>query len=315
MILNRRDFVRTGLGWAAAAGTFSLPDQATRSLSLAGSANDAVDDVQRWIATSNQVRCLGRPRSLLVVRQGFWPISPQRILILRPHPWAGPQNRWQPRQARSPLFLRNELQRRAEENDWQGRANENYCANLRPQARANHPDYFRPCRLLCRAGIARRVGLRDGGTRMSWHDLRGKQRRAATPVSDRPVRQARHQNDPDRQRRHRPLVDLDSRRDERLGGLVRRFARRACDDHPYFSTALAREQFWAYDSGMHSGRTSGFRLGGQVGEMVLLVTTAHRTVTNGSYNRSAAGERADHPGGVPRGEEWKRRREAKGSES
>ncbi len=86
MVMNRRDFVRAGLGWAAAAGTFCLPGRATRLLAQAQSANGAADEIDRWIATSHHARILGRPRSLAAVRQGFWPISPERVLILHPRP-------------------------------------------------------------------------------------------------------------------------------------------------------------------------------------------------------------------------------------
>jgi hypothetical protein len=113
MTLNRRDFVRAGLGWAAA-GAFSLPDKSARS------ARDAADELDRWITTSHHVRFLGRPRSVAAVRQGFWPISPGRVLILRPHPWAGPENRWQPHLDQSPLRLRDELRRRGGKRNWQG---------------------------------------------------------------------------------------------------------------------------------------------------------------------------------------------------
>ena len=120
MIMNRRGFVRAGLGWAAAAGTFCFPGQATRLLAQADSANGAADELDRWIATSHHARILGRPRSLAAVRQGFWPISPSRVLILRPHPLAGPTNRWESRIEPSHVHLRNELRQRGGTRNWQG---------------------------------------------------------------------------------------------------------------------------------------------------------------------------------------------------
>ncbi len=124
MNLDRRTFLKTGVGLAAA-GTAWVPRRASELFDRPNPANDSIDDL-RWMETSLHVRFAGRPRSLAAVRQGLWPIAPLRVLILRPHPLAGPDNRWEPRHSQSPRHLREELQRRANENEWLARANQNW---------------------------------------------------------------------------------------------------------------------------------------------------------------------------------------------
>ena len=120
MTLDRRDFLKTGLGLAAAAGTSCLSFPADNPLAQACFTEKAVKELECWIATNTHVRFLGRPRSLAAVRQGFWPIPPSRVLVLRPHPLAGPQNRWESQKEPSHFRLRNELRRRGGKRNWQG---------------------------------------------------------------------------------------------------------------------------------------------------------------------------------------------------
>jgi hypothetical protein len=112
MILNRRDFLQTTLGVAAAAygvGCRALAaNPALRTDPIALPAGELGCDP----VLLPYLDCLGRPPSWDIVRQGFWPIAPERVLVLRPHPWAGPQNRWQPRYDLSHRHLWREVQMR-----------------------------------------------------------------------------------------------------------------------------------------------------------------------------------------------------------
>lgn len=86
MNLDRRTFLKAGLGLAAAAGTPGLSFPADNPLAQAYFTDQAAKELECWIATSHGVRLAGRPRSLAAVRQGFWPIPPERVLILHPRP-------------------------------------------------------------------------------------------------------------------------------------------------------------------------------------------------------------------------------------
>ena len=89
MTPDRRDFLKAGLGLAAAAGTSCLSFPADNPLAQAYFIEQAAKELECWIATSRGVRLAGRPRSLAAVRQGFWPVPPERVLILRPRPANG----------------------------------------------------------------------------------------------------------------------------------------------------------------------------------------------------------------------------------
>ena len=118
-MFNRRDLLKASVGLAASAGSLWLPGQAI-SLACADSADDAANELERWVATSCHARILGQPRSVAALRLGFWPVPPSRVLILRPHPLAGPHNRWESRTSLSHCHLRNELRRRGGKRNWQG---------------------------------------------------------------------------------------------------------------------------------------------------------------------------------------------------
>ena len=86
MVMNRRDFVRAGLGWAAAAGTFCLPGRATRLLAQAD------------LPTAQRMRLIaGLPHRTMpesLAARDPWPpygrasgrSRPERVLILHPRP-------------------------------------------------------------------------------------------------------------------------------------------------------------------------------------------------------------------------------------
>jgi hypothetical protein len=85
MTLDRRDFLKAGLGLAAAAGTSCLSFAADNPFTQAYLTDQAAKELECGIATSRGVRLAGRPRSVAAVRQGLWPIPPSRVLVLRPH--------------------------------------------------------------------------------------------------------------------------------------------------------------------------------------------------------------------------------------
>ena len=156
--VNRRDLLMAGVGLAASAGSLWLPVQAI-SLACADSADDAANELERWVATSCHAKVLGQPRSVATVRSGFWPVPPSRVLILRPHPLAGPHNRWESQDRRPIAVFATSCG--GEEGKETGKTSLTGIAGKAPgpQARTDHADYFRLSKLLRRAGATTRLGL------------------------------------------------------------------------------------------------------------------------------------------------------------
>ena len=82
MTLNRRNFLRAGIGIGAAAGGLCHRGQAAQGDAPIHNAGIPLSEYERILATGNHFDLLGRPRSWSVVQQGFLPISPERVLIL-----------------------------------------------------------------------------------------------------------------------------------------------------------------------------------------------------------------------------------------
>jgi hypothetical protein len=94
MTLNRRSFFRAGMsiGVGVAGGSLCHRGQVAQSVAPIHNAGVSLSEYERILATTNRFNSLGHPRSWSVVRQGFLPISPERVL--RFEPYHGPGNRW-----------------------------------------------------------------------------------------------------------------------------------------------------------------------------------------------------------------------------
>lgn len=97
--MDRRRFLQAGLIGAGLTGAhrlaLALPGR--DSGVQEGIPNSAWSQYEQVLARTRQLSFLGRPTSWSVVRQGFLPISPERVLILEPEesPWnKTPADRW-----------------------------------------------------------------------------------------------------------------------------------------------------------------------------------------------------------------------------
>ena len=113
MTLNRRSFLQAGMGIGIAAagdGSCQLGQAAYREPPIC-SAGGPVTEYERILATANLFNSLGRPRSWALVQQGFLPISPDRVLVLKPEGLARLATRWPSEEHR----IRERMQRDADE--------------------------------------------------------------------------------------------------------------------------------------------------------------------------------------------------------
>jgi hypothetical protein len=119
MIQDRRNFLRASLGIGAAAG--GLCRRAKGALPALQIDRDAYqpDEYERTLATTRHLDRLGRPRSWSVVRQGFLPISPERVLRFEPY---GTKNHWICSTVLEPSHIRARLSRDASQSDYHRRA-------------------------------------------------------------------------------------------------------------------------------------------------------------------------------------------------
>ena len=84
--MDRRRFLGTGLISAGLAGTHGLSLASPRRTSGIGERvpKATLPEYEQILARTRKLDYLGRPTSWSVVRQGFLPISPERVLILEP---------------------------------------------------------------------------------------------------------------------------------------------------------------------------------------------------------------------------------------
>ena len=119
MTLNRRNFLQAGMGVGigAAGGGLCHLGQTTQQRDTPVHAADApLSEYERILATTNGFNSLGHPRSWSVVRQGFLPISPERVLVLEPYHGTG--NRWTYSTVLRPDHIRARLSRDASQSDY-----------------------------------------------------------------------------------------------------------------------------------------------------------------------------------------------------
>ena len=111
MILNRRSFLQAGMGIGigAAGGGLCHCGQAAQGETTIHNAGVPLSEYERILATTNRFNSLGYPRSWSVVRQGFLPISPERVLRFEPHHGRG--NRWIRTLGLEPSHIRARLSR------------------------------------------------------------------------------------------------------------------------------------------------------------------------------------------------------------
>ena len=121
MIHNRRTFLRASLGIGAAAGGL-CHHAAAAPVFPAGPVVGERDNFERTLAASRYLDGLGRPRSWSIVRQGFLPISPERVLRFEPH--GGRGNPWIRSLGLEPSHIRDRLIRDACQSDYHRRAAE-----------------------------------------------------------------------------------------------------------------------------------------------------------------------------------------------
>lgn len=79
---DRRGFLKTALGLAASAGTGLVPSQTPSSRSIAPPSTPEQVEYEMILAQSPSLEWLGLPRDWSVVRQGFHPFAPERVVIL-----------------------------------------------------------------------------------------------------------------------------------------------------------------------------------------------------------------------------------------
>ena len=129
MTLNRRNFLQAGMGIGigAAAGGLCHSGQAAQGDATIHNVGVSLSEYERILATTNGFNSLGHPRSWSVVRQGFLPISPERVLRFEPN--HGTQNRWTCSTVLQPDHIRARLSRDASQSDYHRRAAEGHLSD------------------------------------------------------------------------------------------------------------------------------------------------------------------------------------------
>src|SRR5262245_46953995 len=93
-MIDRRDFFRRTCGMATGLGVTAPrqgdPNERTARGEPAGPLDPALAEYERTLAAADRFELLGLPRSWWVVRQGFHPVAPERVVIVRPgtHDWS-----------------------------------------------------------------------------------------------------------------------------------------------------------------------------------------------------------------------------------
>lgn len=90
-MINRRNFLGAGVGLGLGLGRDGSVDKPIRSC------RSEQDHYEQTLAKTDRLELVGIPRSWAVVRQGFLPLSPERLMIMRPtnSQWLGdPGSPW-----------------------------------------------------------------------------------------------------------------------------------------------------------------------------------------------------------------------------